>query len=367
VPNALPLPPKPRAPRNRFERRLRETALRLEACFATRLEHLHQVTATYGDTLLRSGLGSAIDSLSAQGALADWLCLKPDQSTDCLQVFHDDPRSRRDLLEEHRKATSACKAANRVLQGIAPYTTQTRWPLSAFDVADLYRVAFAPDYDTSIWRRDDPPFSILPYFVPAAGIEAAMLRFAKAFDRRLLGDIDPIVVAALGFFHMMCIAPYGRSDSEVGRLLLQVLLRQADLPPTPLPLVLHRRYWEHASTLDAALRRREPGLLVEAMVAAIEEALSIGEIMIRDLGQERTRLLAAVAEIDPTSCLASSIISDLQSNVLVPRQERPETTWVDPGLERELSHLRAKGLVDVISAGGRIWWSSAVARQLARS
>jgi hypothetical protein len=142
--------------------------------------------------------------------------------------------SRHNLLEQDRKAAAARKAMNGVLQDIAPYATQPRWPLSAFHLMELYRVAFAPDRNAPIWRRDDPFYSIFPYAVPAAGIEPAMLRFAKAFDRRLLSDFDPAIVAALGFFQMMIIASYGRSDSDVGRLLLQLLLRPADAPEMPL-------------------------------------------------------------------------------------------------------------------------------------
>jgi hypothetical protein len=366
-PNALPLPPMLRSPRNRFERRLRATALRLQTSFAiTRLEPLHRETAAYGDALLRSGLGPAIDALSTQGAVADWLSLKADPSIGGLRMLHDDPRSRHDLLEQHRKATTACTAVNRVLEDIAPYATQTRWRLSAFHVAELHGVGFAPHRDASIWRRDDPVHSIFPYSVPATGIETAMLRFAQAFDRRLLGDIDPTIVAALGFFQMMDIAPYGRSDSDVGRLLLHVLLRQAGLPPTPLPLVLYRRYWEHASTLDKALETREPGLLVEAVVAALEEAVGVGEIMVRELGHERQRLLAALDEVGTSPHAAADIVFDLQSNLLVPRRECPETTPVG-SFEGLMRHLRATGLIDLIAAGGRTWWSSALSRRLARS
>jgi hypothetical protein len=365
APNALPLPPAPRAPRNRFERRLRETALRLQSCFAARLEPLHREIAAYGDALLRSGLGPAIDSLSTQGAVADWLSLKPDRSIGGLRMLHDDPRSRHDLLEQHRRATAACTAVNRVLQDIAPYAKQTRWRLSAFHVAELYRVGFAPGRDASIWRRDDPVHSILPYSVPAIGIEAAMLRFVHAYDRRLLGDIDPTIVAALGFFEIMNIAPYGRSDSDVGRLLLQILLRQANLPPMPVPVVLYRRYWEHASTLDDALQRHEPGLLVEATVAALEEAVGVGEVMIRELGKERQHLLALLTEVGVAPDVAANIVSDLQCNALVPRREHSETTPFDVTTSEGLmSHLHAKGLIDLVAAAGRPWWSSAVSRRL---
>lgn len=368
LPNALLLPPVHRAPRDRFERRLRETALRLQACFATRLDHLHREIATYGDALLRSGLGPAIDSLSTHGAVADWLSLKSDPSTGSLRMLHDDLRSRHDVLEQYRKAVAAYAAVNRVLQDIAPYATQTRWRLSAFHVTELYRVGFAPGRDASIWRRDDPVHSIFPFSVPAIGIEAAMLRFATAFDRRLLSDIDPIIVAALGFFQMMTIAPYGRSDSDIGRLLLQVLMRQAGVSPTPLPLVMYRRYWEHASILDAALQRREPGQLVEATMAAMEEAVSVGGTMIRELGQERALLLAALAEIDTPTTLAADIVSYLQSSVLVPRWEPPEATPLDvTSFEALMSHLDAKGLIDLVAAGGTTWWSSAVSRRLAQS
>jgi hypothetical protein len=368
LPNAIPVAPIPRAPRTRFERRLRETALRLQWQFAARLAPLHRTIAAHGDALLRSNLGPAIDSLSTQGAVADWLSLKHDGSLGGLRMAHDDPRARHDLLLQMRTAGAARKAMARVLGDLAPYAVRARWRFSPFHLAELYQVGFSQNLDRSIWRRDNPANSIFPYSVPAIGIEAAMKRFALAFDRRLLADIDPIVVAGLGFFQMMVIAPYGRSDSDVGRLLLQVLLRQADLPPTPMPLMLNRRYWEHATALDQALQRNDPGHLLASIVAAMEEAIVVGQTMIATLDQERARLLAALAEIGTGPRDAADVVSDLQSNMLARRWDPPENVPPDiTSFEREMRHLHAKGLIDLVAAGGMTWWSSPVTRRVTAS
>ncbi len=365
LPNAIPLAPTPRVPRTRFERRLRETAQQLQRRFADRLTPLHRTITAYGDALLRSGLGPAIDSLSTQGAVADWLSLTPDASVGGLRMAQDDPRSSHDLMLQMRTARAARKAMARILADLVPYAVQTRWRFSHFHVSELYRVGFSQRLDRSIWRRDNPANSIFPYSVPAIGIEHAMKRFALAFDRQLLADIDPLVVGVLGYFQMMVIGPYGRSDSDVGRLLLQVLLRQAGLPPTPLPLVLNRRYWEHATVLDQALQRNDPGHLLEVIISAMEEAMAAGEVMIATLDQERSGLLTALAGIGVVPRDATDAVMALQSHALVRRWDPPEATPPDiTSFEREMRHLHETGMVDLIAAASSTWWSAAVTRRV---
>lgn len=262
------------------------------------------------------------------------------------------------------------KAMRWLVQDLAPYAPQTRWALSAFHIIELHRMAVAENapYPTSLWRRDNPRCSIFPYSVPAHGIEAALRQLANAFDRQLLAGIHPILVAVLGMLRLMHGGPFGRDDGDTGRLFLQALLRRADLPPTPLPLILHQRYWEHCSILEMALERRDPVALVEAMIAALEEALAAGMSMIAELDRERARLLAALAKIGTRPRDAADVVADLQSNVLARRWDQPEDVPPDiTCFEREMRHLHATGLIDLVAAGGMTWWSSAVTRRVAAS
>ena len=71
APNALPLPWASRRPRSRFEEKLRRDVLRQQECRAPGLRELGRDIAAYGEQLLRSGFGPAIERLSAERALAE--------------------------------------------------------------------------------------------------------------------------------------------------------------------------------------------------------------------------------------------------------------------------------------------------------
>jgi hypothetical protein len=370
-PNALPLAPIPRLPRNRVERRLRAAALCLQDRFSSTLAPLRDEIARYGESVLRSGLGPIIQSLSTEGAVADHLALRPDSSSGCLRMLQDDPSSVSDLMREVRKARAARKAARWVLEELFPYAPYHRRDLSEFHIAELYRHGIAdtaPDYNEPLWRRHDLTDTEFPVSVPAIGIEAAVSRLASAFDRRLLGDIDAIVVGVLSQAHLLLASPFGWRDRDAGELLLTVLLRQAGLPPMPLLLVMHRRYPEHTRVLQAALGQGQVDGLVEATIAAVKEALVIGKTMIDRLGQERSRIRRALADIDTAPSDAEDLTAELLSQVLVRHWSSRELVPVgDNSFETEMPHLHAAGLVDLVEAGSGKWWSSPVARALVSS
>lgn len=370
-PNVLPLAPVSRLPRNRFERRLREAALCLQGRFSGALEPLREEIATYGEELLRSGLGPVIECLSTEGAVADQLALRPDPSSGCLRMLHDDPSSVAGLMRERQTARAVRGATIPVLEELIPYGAHQRRNLSAFHVSELYRYGFAdivPDCNVPLWRQHDlkdPEFRVS---VPARGIEATMRRFASAFDRRLLGDIDAIVAGVLGHFHLLRTSPFGWRDREVGELLLYVQLRQAGLPPIPLPLVMYRRYREHARMLQVALGQGQVDWLVDAIIAAVREALVLGRTMIDRLGQERSRLRWALADVDMVPSDVETLTTELLSGVLVRHWSSPEIVPVgDTSFETEMRHLHAAGLIDRVETGSRKWWSSPVARELVTS
>jgi hypothetical protein len=370
-PNALPLAPIPRLPRNRFERRLRAVALCLQHRFSSTLAPLRDEIARYGETLLRSGLGPIIADLSTEGAVADHLALRSDPASGCLRMIQSDPSSVNDLMREVGKARAARKVARWVLEELLPYALYHRRDLSEFHIAELYRHGIAdtaPDYNEPLWRSHDLKDTEFPVSVPAIGIEAAVSRLASAFDRRLLGDVDPIVAGVLAQVHLLRISPFGWRDRDAGELLLSVLLRQAGLPPMPLPLVMHRRYPEHTRVLQAALGQGQIDGLVDATISAVKQALVVGRAMIDRLGPERSRLHRALADIELAPSDATDLTTELLSQVLVRHWSSRELVPVgDNSFETEMPHLHAAGLVELVEAGGRKWWSSPVARSLVSS
>jgi hypothetical protein len=194
-PNALPLPPLTRQPRGRFERRLRESAIRLQSCFASELDELRSDINLYADALWRSGFGPAIGDLSTEGTLVDALSLQPSASEGCLES-RGDFDSVVSLMNSVENARRLRDTTGWLLKELAPYGARPRQDLSAFHVTELYRRGFAdrsPNYHAPLWRRTDSRYCEYPGTVHAAGIEAAMLRLAAAFDQQLLADVDPVV------------------------------------------------------------------------------------------------------------------------------------------------------------------------------
>jgi hypothetical protein len=363
-PNALPLPPFVRRPGNRYERRVRETALILQRRFAPALQDLQEAIASYGDALLHSGLGQVISDLSTEGALADRLSLKPGSVDGCLELDRNSPVSIAMLLDEIGQVRGVRNAVNWVLEELDPYFLRPRYDLSAFHVAQMYRHAFGeigPYQHSPLWRRKDPTSSEFPFTVPAVGIEPVMLRFAAAFDRRLLADVDPLIKGVLALHHLLRIQPFGRSDRQVGEVLLYVLLRQGGLPPMPLLLIGDRLYWQHAHMIAIAAEQKQCDCLVETMIAAVWQALFLGWPMMARLCEERKQLLDALEETEKLPDDRAMLVSQLLSTVI----ETPSMAEA-LRLEPAMNHLHAKGLVDKIVVGGKICWSSKVSRQLVK-
>jgi hypothetical protein len=361
--NALPLPPLVRRPRNRYERHLRETALILQRRFAPALADLREAVATYGDMLLRTGLGQVIGDLSTESAVIDRLFLKLGAFEACLELGRDDPASIAILLDEIGQARGVRNAINWVLEELAPYSLRPRYDLSAFHVAQIHRHAYTdigPYQNSPLWRRKDSKNTEFPFAVPATGIEAAMLRFAAAFDQRLLADVHPLLKGVLALHHLLRIAPFGRCDRQVGELPLYVLMRQAGLPPMPLLHIGHWQYWEHAHMIALAAEQNRCDCLVETMIAAIRDAMMMGLQMAPLLNAARRRLLGALEETGMLPEDRVALAHQLLSTVI----EEPgmaAAIRVEPALD----HLHANGLIDKIIVGGKTCWSISITRQLA--
>jgi hypothetical protein len=364
--NDLPMKPQSRQPQTRQERRLREAALLLQRRFKPALEELHVEIARYGDTLLRSGLGPMINDLSHEGIIGDMLSVTAGDAPNYLLLRNAKPQQLASLGIEIKKACGIRFGVEWALEELVPYDTKPSWELSPDHISHIHRSGFAefePKAKAQLWRRTDPDMLEFESYVPAVGIERAMHRFVKGFDTKLLSDVDPLVRSILGFHKLLRIQPFGRTDRRVAGLLLNILMRQGGFPPMPLPLVMHRRYWEHAHMADIAHQQDQADILVAAMIPAVRESLILGMGMIDRLGKERQRLLGALSGTGSKQTNAK-VVNDLLSHVVVRSLNGPDfDTAENP--DRALLKLHAKGMVDRICVGDRYCWSLALTRDLA--
>jgi hypothetical protein len=256
-----------------------------------------------------------------------------------------------------------------VASALCPYTITRRSGLSLFYVRELYRAGFAhpgTDYDAPLWRAEDFNGCEFPERVPAAGIEAALSRFVAAFDRQLLAGIDPVIRAALAMFHLLRIEPVGRRDRDAALLLFYTLLREAGLPPFPVLLAIHERYWELANVMVDALERDVPDGLVEVMIDVVGRAYTIGIGMADQLARERQTLMDSLTNGGFAAESSEKAVSILLSTTLIRIWSSSEFA---PPEEAELrphaEHLHRDCLIDIIEIGRTRWWSSPFARDLA--
>jgi hypothetical protein len=369
MPNDLPLVVMRRAPRSRFERKLVETAWRLQGRWSSVLQPLQRGIAEYGADLLRTNVGSLVDSLSTEGGVVDYLNLSPGEVPGLWRITSDDPAMHHAIATEIEKARRIRNTNWWVASALCPYSIVRRADLSLFYVRELYRAGFAhpgTDYDAPLWRREDFNGCEFPERVPAAGIEAALSRFVGAFDRQLLAGTDPVIRAALAMFHLLRIEPVGRRDRDAALLLFYTLLREAGLPPMPVLLVMHERYWQLANVMVGALERDQPDGLVEIMIDVVRAAHANGVRMADQLARERQTLIDSLGKGGFAAESSGKAVGILLSTALIRIWSSSE--FAPPG-EAELApyadHLHKDGLIDVIEIGGRHWWSSPFTRDLA--
>jgi hypothetical protein len=347
VPNAVPLVAVRRVARSRFEPKLVEAALRLRQRWSAMLQPLQGNIAAYGADLLRSNVGPLVDSLSTEGGVVDQLCLSPGDGSRVWRTASDDPAMYPALDKEVDRARRIRSTSWWVTSALCPYSIAPRSRLSPYLVRELYRCGFAhpgTDYDAPLWRREDFKGCEFSVRVPPNGIEAALSRFTAAFDRRLLAGIDPVVTAALAMFHLLRIQPVGRRDRDAALLLFYILLREAGLPPMPVLLIMHERYWELANVMVGALDRDRPDSLVEIMIDVVSMAHVIGVKMAGKLSRERQAVIDSLgkggfpadgAEEAVRTLLSTPLIRIWSSPELAPEDDaelrHQETTCTRPG------------------------------------
>jgi hypothetical protein len=336
-PNDLPMVQSRRAPRSRFERKLVETALRLQTQWSSLLMPLQEGLAAYGAELFDSQVGPQVDALSTAGGVADQLSLVPGERPGLWRLASEDPARCQELEREIEMARRIHSTSGWITSALCPYSVASRERLSSFHIRELYRCGFAhpgTDYDAPLWRRKGFKKCEFPVRVPAVGIVAALSRLAAAFDRRLLAGIDPVVTGALGMFHLLRIQPVGRRDRDAALLLFYTLLREAGLAPMPVLLVIHERYWEIANVMVDALDQDRPDGLVEIMIDVVRMALAIGVRMADQLSRERQTLSESLREggLRTSRCAAiSPMISDA-----------PAISFVAPPSPRSSSRARRR-------------------------
>jgi hypothetical protein len=363
APGDLPRASARRLPRSRFERKLCETALLLERKWSVALDDLDRGLVGYGERIQRTGLGPIITDLATEGAVADLLQLVPHGAPNRYRALIDHPALRDALTEKMRTSRATRHATWWTLADLKTYGTYQNGEVSPAIFEELYRFGCAfpvPDWGQHLWRRDELPDCP----VPSRGVDLAMRQLAAACDRRLLGHRHPLIRAAVVTYMLMRARPFDESDPRAAELLFNLLLRQMDLPPLPIMLMFHRRDQEVAVAIEVALTHRRPEQFVEAMIHLVFEALDAGQAMVGPLKAEYERLLTALIadKLDRASC--ENAVTVLLSNILTPKFDDEAEQPANDCIEPQAQHLHSLGLIDLLHAGRRHWWSSPVARRL---
>jgi hypothetical protein len=314
-----------------------------------------------------TGLGPIITDLATEGAVADVLQLVPHGAPNRYRALIDHPALRDALTEKMRRSRATRHATWWTLADLKSYGTYRNGEVSPAIFEELYRFGCAfpvPDWGQRLWRREEVTGSDCPPSVPSRGVDLAMRQLAAACDRRLLAQRHPVIRAALITWMFMRAQPFGESDLRAAELLFNLLLRQMDLPPLPVMLMFHQQDRKVAAAIEGALAHRRPEQFVETAIHLIMEALATGKAMVDSLKAEYERLLAALLAAKFDRASSEDAVTILLSNVVTPRFDDEAEQPVNDCIEPQAQHLQALGLIDVIRAGRRSWWSSPIGRTL---
>src|SRR4029453_2552807 len=98
-----------------------------------------------------------------------------------------------------RRSQAAWRTIWWVADDLNPCGAYPRREISSYQIQEIFRFGCAdpvPDWGAPIWRRHETN-TRFQATVPAVGVEAQVQKLARAFDRRLLVNYNPVIRAAL--------------------------------------------------------------------------------------------------------------------------------------------------------------------------
>jgi hypothetical protein len=356
-----------REPANGYEADLVRAATDVEAIFLRQLTQLDARHVALRDAAIRHQLVEPIRSLSLSGLLADALHVG-------IGVGRESPYA---LSEGHVRA--AMEGLNQAEADGDIYTQsmmrhmrrhdRTGIELWPFRLIELFDAALSREAEHSrrqLWRNHacSQRFGIrLP--VAAADIEKALLRLAAAFDAALLGDVHPVIRAALAMYELLRIEPGVGENERVAGYVFASMLDAGGYFALPLPLMLHRRRDHIIDAFGATCRLDRPHTFIAEIVFLYERAIEVGERMISQLLPWRDQIVAYLARDRVPADQVGKLADGLASEPLI---ERVRLSSIDGDNWRDLGpSLHAGGFLERLEIGGETWWSPILPRKLAAS
>jgi hypothetical protein len=203
--------------------------------------------------------------------------------------------------------------------------------------------------------------------LPAEDVPQATDAWARGFDARLWRDVNPLLRGGMAHVELMALHPFGDGNGRLGRLLLQMMLVENEVPGLPLEAVFKWNRHLYLERVDAAVRKADLLGFMQFLLKAIDKAIDLGRHFMREFKPCREELRTSFAD---GGARFAGIASELAGSMMLgPDLQLAQRMMVDP--DDLFRHLDSAGF-DVVSTGrydlagyeAQEAWSSPVARDL---
>jgi hypothetical protein len=351
-----------RQPNNAYETDLVTAAIDAQAMLQSRLVELDRRHVALREATIRQRMVKSIRALSRSGPLADALHLATNGSYGdqsginsfyAKAVMDGLKRAKTDHAIYSHNLVRHLKQHELFCAELRPF-----WLLEVFEAVLPHRARSGIRF---LWRSEERALQFGPS-IAVADIEEAMLGYFTAFDGRLLGDVHPVIRAALAMHELMRIEPAADENPRIAGYIFASMLDTCGFFALPLPLLLHRRMHCLESAFSDAQQVGRPDGFIREAVLLYEKAIKVGEHMMTELLPWHARTTAHLT----TDGLPANNVSALADKLtMAPLIERVQLSCVDRDDWRDLGpSLHAAGFLDRLEIDGELWWSPTLPREL---
>lgn len=203
--------------------------------------------------------------------------------------------------------------------------------------------------------------------LPAERVPQACDAWARGYDSKLWRDLHPLLRAGMAHVELLAIHPFGDGNGRLGRLILQMMLIEDQVPGLPLEAIIKWNRHTYLERVDAAVRKADLLGFMQFLLKAVDKAIGLGRHFMRALMPSHDVLAEAFVDYGPRF---TTIVSELAVSMLLgPDLQLARRAMIDPG---DLCRLLQATDFEAVSAGGldiagyrtEAAWSSPVARDL---
>jgi hypothetical protein len=368
-------------PRNAGEASLLGKAMKIQNGLCSELASLDRMMSGYHTEVRESGVEAIIPRLGLQAELGSALGLR--KLKDQHKPFLRHAVRNRSLTGLVRATHNALAAHQRLAEAVADSNIEGRNWLTGSFLQNLHSIILQalPDEENRGLFRQEEVWVISPgrcrgglITVPDLALAEAVGTFCSSYDAALWSGIHPIIRAGLAHLSFLRLKPFDEGIEQIASLLLHGFFMEAGLAPLPWEYLI---YWKGNSYCDAfmlAQRTGDEAGFLRYLIAAAEDAMSIGRYFVDELGIECNLIWGDLVAREVSNPLANKIGEFTGSMLLGPDPQAARRTVHAMELSFRVGSSDRFDTVDASSLGYTLAgyesteiWSNREARKLMRA